>query len=55
MSIDIEHNDCIIVINYCIMYAKQHIYLGILNDKNKIQNFNIDFLACVSNPKNPLK
>ncbi len=40
-----------IVTNYCILYAKQYIYLKKLKDKNKCTTFNIDFLGYMS----PLK
>ncbi len=44
-----------IVINHCIPYAKQYIYLEKLNDKNNKQNFNVDFLSYLSHLKNTLK
>ncbi len=41
-------SDNTIVTNYCILHAKQYIYLEILKDKNKYTNFNVDFLGCLS-------
>ncbi len=38
-----KSSDNTIVINYCILYAKQYIYLGKLNDKNNEQNLNVGF------------
>ncbi len=58
-SILFESSDNAIVINYCILYAKQYIYLEKLNDKKKWQknkqNFNVDFLSYLSHLKNILK
>ncbi len=36
-----ESSDNVIVINNCILYAKQYIYLEKLNDKKKFDKFNI--------------
>ncbi len=48
-------SDDAIVINYCILYAKQYIYLEKLKE-NKNQNaLNIDFLGYLSNLKYILK
>ncbi len=38
-------SDGVIVINYCILYAKYYIYLDKLNDNNKKHGFNVDFLG----------
>ncbi len=50
-----ESSDNAIVINYCILYAKQYIYLEKLNDKKNKQNLNVDFLSYLSHLKNTLK
>ncbi len=50
-----EGSDNAIVINYCIIYAKQYIYLDKLNDKTNKQNFNVDVLSYLSHLKNTLK
>ncbi len=50
-----ESSDNAIVINYCILYAKQYIYLEKLNDKKIKQNFKVDFLCYLSHLKNTLK
>ncbi len=34
-----------IAANYCIVYAKQYIYLAKLKNKNKNKHFNVDFLT----------
>ncbi len=46
-------SDNTIVANYCILYAKQYIYLEKLNNKNT--NFNVDFLGYLSHLKYILK
>ncbi len=46
-------SDNSIVANYCILYAKQYIYLEKL--KNKNTNFNVDFLGYLSHLKYILK
>ncbi len=48
-------HDNTIVTNYCILYAKQDIYLEKLNDKNKYTSFNVDFLGYLSHFKHLLK
>ncbi len=48
-------SDGVIVINYCLLYAKYHIYLEKLKDKNKKPVFNVDFLGYLSYLKGILK
>ncbi len=48
-------SDNTIVANYCILYAKQYIYLEKLQSKNKNTNFNVDFRAYLSHLKYILK
>ncbi len=50
-----ESSDNAIIINYCILYAKQYIYLEKLNDKKNLKKFNVDFLSYLSHLKNTLK
>ncbi len=50
-----ESSNNAIVINYCILYAKQYIYLEKYNDKKNKQNVNVDFLSYLSHLKNTLK
>ncbi len=38
-------SDGVIVINYCLLYAKYYIYLEKLKDKNEKSGFNVDFLG----------
>ncbi len=38
-------SDDVIVINYCILYAKYYSYLENLKDNNNKSSFNIDFLG----------
>ncbi len=38
-------SDGVIVINYCMLYAKSYIYLEKLKDNNKQPGFNVDFLG----------
>ncbi len=38
-------SDNITVATYCILYAKQYIYLEILKNKTKNTNFNLDFMV----------
>ncbi len=40
--------DDAIVINYCILYAKQYIYLDKLNESKNQNTLNIDFLGYLS-------
>ncbi len=47
--------DITIITNYCILYAKQYIYLEKLKDKNKYTNINVDFLGYLSHFKHVLK
>ncbi len=49
-----ESSDNAIVIIYCILPAKQYIYLEKLNDKKK-KKINVDFLRYLSHLKNTLK
>ncbi len=43
---DIKYNvHYVIVINYCLLYAKYYSYLEKLKDKNKKPGFNVDFLG----------
>ncbi len=44
-----------IVTNYCILYAKQYMYLEKLKDKNKCTSFNVEFLEYLSHLKHVLK
>ncbi len=44
-----------IVINYCLLYAKYYIYLEKVKDKNKIPDFNVDFLGYLCYLKGILK
>ncbi len=48
-------HDNTIVTNYCILYAKQDIYLEKLKDKNKYTSFNVDLLEYLSHLKHVLK
>ncbi len=41
--------------NYCILYAKQYIYLEKLNDNKNKQNFKVDFWSYLSHLINTLK
>ncbi len=50
-----ESSDNAIVINHCILYAKQYIYLEELNDKKNKKHFNVDFVSYLSHLKNTLK
>ncbi len=45
----IGSSDDVIVINYCMLYAKHYIYLEKLKDENTKSGFNIDFTCTISN------
>ncbi len=45
----------VIVINYCLPYAKYYIYLEKLKDNNKNPRFNVGFLGYICYPKEILK
>ncbi len=48
-------SDGVIVINYCMLYAKYFIYLEKLKDNHKQPGFNIDFLGYLCYLKGILK
>ncbi len=48
-------SDDAIVINYCILYAKQYIYLEKLRENKNQNTLNIDFLSYLSQLKYILK
>ncbi len=48
-------SDGVTAINYCLLYAKNYIYLQKFNDKNKKPGFNVDFLGYLCYLKGILK